>query len=208
MKKAVRGGSSPLARGSRHLGDDRHRGHGLIPARAGLTSRAWPSPASSRAHPRSRGAHVLPSVLTERTSGSSPLARGSRFLVAHRRRDRGLIPARAGLTRPRPPPRTRERAHPRSRGAHPGWMVSAVVLPGSSPLARGSLAWRWRCGAGPWAHPRSRGAHDADTSSAQIRLGSSPLARGSPVRRHAGPAPHGLIPARAGLTRRSRCSGH
>ncbi len=91
-------GSSPLARGAR-VRDRRVRPRpGIIPARAGSTSRMRRMSRSLRDHPRSRGEHGL----------------GQRHLPARAR----IIPARAGSTfrersRVRP-----VRDHPRSRGEH------------------------------------------------------------------------------------------
>ena len=93
---------------------------------------------------------------------------------------------------------------------------------GSSPLARGLL------GASPLArgirgiiparagftipsfsgrffttdHPRSRGVYLPDGGGGRGGEGSSPLARGLPLRRPSRHAPPGIIPARAGFTRR------
>ena len=97
-----------------------------------------------------------------------------------------------------------------------------MLAPGSSPLARGGRAASRaggtvrglipaRAGRTPhrgafltraWAHPRSRGA-DAAVTKVEIYLwGSSPLARGGPAVRSPAPNSRGLIPARAGRTRR------
>ena len=114
--------------------------------------------------------------------------------------------------------------HPRSRGEHrcrPAW---ATWIRGSSPLARGTLAWVpkgervWRfipARAGNTAsrprrpgrspvHPRSRGEHLELDGSRVGSPGSSPLARGTQILRqstHSGPR---FIPARAGNTRWQR----
>ena len=54
---SVTDGSSPLARGTRHTAFDTRLGLRLIPARAGNTKTAPEPPASTAAHPRSRGEH-------------------------------------------------------------------------------------------------------------------------------------------------------
>ena len=174
----------------------------------------------TRAHPRSRGAHTVWLWPSSRPAGSSPLARGSLQDGLRGRSDRGLIPARAGLTPCGSGRRRVRRAHPRSRGAHRYSGQAHTTSTGSSPLARGSperppgspaaagliparagLTLPHRAGrSGQTAHPRSRGAHKPVTELNRSAKGSSPLARGSPdaevVRVDAG----GLIPARAGLT--------
>ena len=194
------GGSSPLARGTR-------------------ATRRRPRDATS-VHPRSRGEHWSAPGAEAAWAGSSPLARGTLRGHARPRSHPRFIPARAGntlrrLRGPEPPP-----VHPRSRGEHRqiGW--STGVVPGSSPLARGTRAPRptgrarsrfiparagntLRPALGPRraaVHPRSRGEHDAPAGRADRPAGSSPLARGTlsdaltiqQVRR--------FIPARAGNT--------
>ena len=110
---------------------------------------------------------------------SSPLARG---LLSRRPRTEPIpriIPARAGFT-----PSTRWvegplRDHPRSRGVYLVTVSMVVLIPGSSPLARGLRRWithevlpsriiparagftggfSWNC---VWRadHPRSRGVY-------------------------------------------------
>ena len=136
----------------------------------------------------------------------------------------GLIPARAGSTHAVSTPSIGGGAHPRSRGEHgylSDWERKHV---GSSPLARGARLWHgvkrlvsgliparagstnyvdiaeWNAG----AHPRSRGEHGFCEVATLNRLGSSPLARGAPTDYSNGKKYLGLIPARAGSTRRLR----
>ena len=152
-----------------------------------------------RAHPRSRGDHILSPAPVSRFPGSSPLARGPRLSRRRTAILRGLIPARAGTT----------------NSVFHLWRVD-----GSSPLARGPLQRKEtlimahglipaRAGTtvsdSPRkrhvrAHPRSRGDHDRTANVFPLNPGSSPLARGPPRTRHGGRYPPGLIPARAGTT--------
>ena len=74
---AVLQGSSPLARGTPATSPHREACVGLIPARAGNTHPAEPTRKASRAHPRSRGEHVIAFLMGSTKSGSSPLARGT-----------------------------------------------------------------------------------------------------------------------------------
>ena len=70
------GGSSPLARGLQGaLGLSPPVG-GIIPARAGFTTRATAGRTSPRDHPRSRGVYIKSTINTVASWGSSPLARG------------------------------------------------------------------------------------------------------------------------------------
>ena len=132
-----RPGSSPLARG---LLDGRQvdaRLPGIIPARAGFTAPAQEALPPGRDHPRSRGVYGLRDDLRAAAAGSSPLARGLRWVPASWSHARGIIPARAGFTGVgRRPPRG-GRDHPRSRGVYRPAAMAVWRFMGSSPLARG-----------------------------------------------------------------------
>ena len=172
-------GSSPLARGTRQGAHERHRGVGLIPARAGNTwfpIRRYPA---FGAHPRSRGEH---GVLFSGCLGM-----------------RWLIPARAGNTCSLARAKRPAGAHPRSRGEHLIQLADKTQSPGSSPLARGTrlgllkneaLTGLIPARAGNTsfsifaagvlsAHPRSRGEHLPAGTYKVSYPGSSPLARGT-----------------------------
>ncbi len=215
-----RDGSSPLARGARGREQRASRRSGLIPARAGSTPAPSCAETPRRAHPRSRGEHMLLCRSCFGTRGSSPLARGAPSALENCETSARLIPARAGSTRLRWGSVSGARAHPRSRGEHLFLAPQYAPRRGSSPLARGAHHGRVRqsgtdrlipARAGStqavflyyvpsWAHPRSRGEHLLAAAVEAHRKGSSPLARGAPraavhERRSAG-----LIPARAGST--------
>ena len=98
---------------------------------------------------------------------------------------------------------------------------------GSSPLARGLRVWvrewfpawgiiparagftdrRARQVRGPADHPRSRGVYLGPAAHGAPTRGSSPLARGLLGDRHVDGGQGGIIPARAGFTRRSLLGG-
>ena len=120
--------------------------------------------------------------------------------------------------------RTYFRAHPRPCGEHAPLYSSMVTVPGSSPPVRGahssqdpaqrfsgliparagSTNLRVRREASCRAHPRSRGEHTADGLAPLATLGSSPPVRGA-LKLFGFVLPcGGLIPARAGSTRRDR----
>ncbi len=203
LPRRVPRGSSPLARGARSRLSGARPSLRLIPARAGSTVALAGRPGLAGAHPRSRGEHA--SMMRHRGAwaGSSPLARGARPDGPGSGLRRGLIPARAGSTRPA--------------------AIAASAVSGSSPLARGApgpsrTAPRRgrlipaRAGSTrPWslrsttrtAHPRSRGEHAPPFHISRYSTGSSPLARGARVGRRLDHAVRGLIPARAGSTRRA-----
>ena len=116
--------------------------------------------------------------------------------------------------------------HPRSRGVYSAILALIPAMVGSSPLARGlrrlldAVAVNRRIiparagftgparrrGSPTPDHPRSRGVYASPSRRTKSASGSSPLARGllEPHARLGGRA--GIIPARAGFTRRrSRC---
>ena len=173
----------------------------IIPARAGFTTFGIPVRETPMDHPRSRGVYRILGIPYSGTPGSSPLARGLPMVVLLLGVDRGIIPARAGFTRPRRRPRTCAWDHPRSRGVYRVRGRRPRAQPGSSPLARGLRSTRGgRCSrvriiparAGftasrfvlclcVWDHLRSRGVYPA-------------------VPRRPG-LPRRIIPARAGFTK-------
>ena len=196
---AASSGSSPLARGLPPRYPRTGRSGGIIPARAGFTSRRWDRRSAMSDHPRSRGVYLQQRRSHNGRSGSSPLARGlpSEDMAGFLRE--GIIPARAGFT-PAWCPHARWAAdHPRSRGVYdaenifrvsPPWIIPARagftggertegIVDKDHPRSRG-VYW-WTCTAGPPPmsdHPRSRGVYDGTTVLASVDYGSSPLARG------------------------------
>ena len=171
--------------------------------------------------PRSRGVYTSGSRCSLENHGSSPLARGLHGRPLAPQPVNGIIPARAGFTRPAGAPRGARPDHPRSRGVYAKEIGAATPKDGSSPLARGLLALRHlilgslriipaRAGFTPgkrcqWLgisdHPRSRGVYGGDVGRAPLRQGSSPLARGLPQMIDIILPPLRIIPARAGFTR-------
>ena len=91
-------GSSPRGRGKPVIPDDVRDRAGLIPARAGKTSRCNPHRLARRAHPRAGGENSRAFAAAGALTGSSPRGRGK--LRVQRRTETllGLIPARAGKT--------------------------------------------------------------------------------------------------------------
>ena len=154
------GGSSPLARGLRHR-DHRAPGlPGIIPARAGFTwPRPWPAP-PRRDHPRSRGVYLVSASSSRRVRGSSPLARGLPLHGGRLRPAGGIIPARAGFTRRRPPPPPRPRDHPRSRGVYSRWSAISGRITGIIPARAGFTTQHGPVVRVERDHPRSRGVYD------------------------------------------------
>ena len=140
----VRGGSSPLARGTLGSFARAECQRRLIPARAGNTADSPHAESAMPAHPRSRGEHSRLVVCGVSVDGSSPLARGTRRVHEKWRRVERLIPARAGNTDSACGLLSRHSAHPRSRGEHSTAWIRVTRYSGSSPLARGTRRGR------PW----------------------------------------------------------
>ena len=172
-------GSSPHARGLRHVHGCHDGGFRIIPARAGFTVSELGDGDGGQDHPRTRGVYLIISRAPLTTPGSSPHARGLLVgegvaLAAER-----IIPARAGFT-----PRQKGLApqrwdHPRTRGVYTTHCAGTETTDGSSPHARGLLQIGGRrpgrsriiparagftlpVAAGGffiWDHPRTRGVY-------------------------------------------------
>ena len=91
-------GSSPLARGTHARRRLPWRLMRFIPARAGNTAPPYGAGRGGTVHPRSRGEHRLADTHAPASSGSSPLARGTRLHAPGRHDAQRFIPARAGNT--------------------------------------------------------------------------------------------------------------
>ena len=176
---------------------------GIIPARAGFTSRStipcsrtkWIIPARAGFTGR------LPAACCS-FLGSSPLARGLLRRIGHPTPKPGIIPARAGFTHEARREAWQAGDHPRSRGVYTNPDVSDAELEGSSPLARGLHEARDTHLVGEriiparagftdrprqrpelrWDHPRSRGVYSEYSVTIDVPAGSSPLARGLHLR--------------------------
>ena len=111
-------GSSPLARGTHGVQLVSVGCTGIIPACAGNTFGTAGIGDHRRDHPRLRGEHDSSSVSVRKSSGSSPLARGTQGWAGCLDAWEGIIPACAGNT-PSPPRMTGSPGdHPRLRGEH------------------------------------------------------------------------------------------
>ena len=111
-------GSSPRMRGTLQCRVASEGESGIIPAYAGNTFSATPTPTSTGDHPRVCGEHPKAVPLTEASAGSSPRMRGTpeRHHVAPRQG--GIIPAYAGNTRRSSNAPSPTRDHPRVCGEH------------------------------------------------------------------------------------------
>ena len=218
-----REGSSPLARGLRKALSRSYTGRRIIPARAGFTGAPGTRAPGDTDHPRSRGVYAAWDGGVLALGGSSPLARGLRSFMMSSSSKRGIIPARAGFTTDICARKSSKKDHPRSRGVYHVQQHLWRSPVGSSPLARG-LRIRIRikepviriiparagftssdtiCWGSGKDHPRSRGVYRPGYEDGPSGLGSSPLARGLHRREGSAHGAGGIIPARAGFTRRT-----
>ena len=195
-------GSSPLARGLRPARARWPLYMRIIPARAGFTGADPLERDPDRDHPRSRGvypakpAEIMPGI------GSSPLARGLPGAVPGLLEEAGIIPARAGFTRECPNGRpTCGGSSPLARGLQggaPAHGETQRIIPARAGFTNsGPAACTWT-----GDHPRSRGVYGPRSRGYRPRRGSSPLARGLPGQHIDGWYEAGIIPARAGFTRK------
>ena len=218
-------GSSPHTRGAREFGLRVPGIDGIIPAYAGSTYSVNRRDMRRKDHPRIRGEHSLPRVLTPSSPGSSPHTRGA---PRHRQRVRfrgGIIPAYAGSTS-RPDAREcRYPDHPRIRGEHSRLGIFCAMRMGSSPHTRGargddrlrdaadriipayagSTRPTTTSGSTTMDHPRIRGEHGAGLSNRRRSEGSSPHTRGARGHHVVDVVRARIIPAYAGSTYSHEC---
>ena len=202
LRHPLKKGSSPHARGalSREIDATKVK-TGSSPHARGALSRVPRRWIQRRDHPRMRGEHVvvgdgelaLDGIIPacagstracqgrrQQKRGSSPHARGARYMRSRAIRRMGIIPACAGSTEPPSEESSSPKDHPRMRGEHArdsgaevvlggiipacaGSTQSACSMPievvGSSPHARGAPRSRGASGWPSRDHPRMRGEH-------------------------------------------------
>ena len=171
-------------------------------------------------HPRMCGEHLTDLTEKRLALGSSPHVRGAPSVGRTRLADRGIIPACAGSTTRRRPPRHGTRDHPRMCGEHRTTAPRASAASGSSPHVRGALADRGRrhpgrgiipacagstaCGLSTRCnrrdHPRMCGEHKLRQMNGLRSPGLSPHMRGARHSGDGGGVLQGIIPACAGST--------
>ena len=164
----------------------------FIPAHAGNTPRPSPRRRSRTVHPRSRGEHEADDTLQTRSTGSSPLTRGTPAAPRRDPQHHRFIPAHVGNTPPVSFRSTPVTVHPRSRGEHTASVLQVHAGYGSSPLTWGTrhpvhgvraenrfipahvgnTCPRWTAPSSPAVHPRSRGEHGHSPSAvlAEVRF--------------------------------------
>ena len=155
-------------------------------------------------------------------TGSSPRVRGAGHDAVPQAHEEGIIPARAGSRPSMPASRPCRRDHPRACGEQVSSARVVRLSQGSSPRVRGaeagSVLIAGRLGIIParagssscpapvraqtWDHPRACGEQSRDRRLHQGRGGSSPRVRGAGLDSRGGGFGSGIIPARAGSSRR------
>ena len=213
-------GSSPRGRGKPCSPGGIGSWVGLIPARAGKTTRGrrrrWPCPA----HPRAGGENFGVPCRFRAIADSSPRGRGKRGWRRKGQHVRRLIPARAGKTSATDDATSADSAHPRAGGENMIDLAKPQLTAGSSPRGRGKrphvlrrqhhrgLIPAWAGKTHPprdyprraRAHPRAGGENSLDPCYVGNRQGSSPRGRGKQARQGIYARVPRLIPARAGKT--------
>ena len=215
-------GSSPRVRGLLREHGPGGSGHGIIPARAGFTTSSPPPQAAGRDHPRACGVYLGAGFHCVDEGGSSPRVRGLHSEDYEGTVDDRIIPARAGFTCISMVGRGVLPDHPRACGVYRGWRFSFSRAWGSSPRVRGLQVYisfmTFTSGIIPARagftdrrstsvrvckdHPRACGVYVVSWTERTMSGGSSPRVRGLLVAGVVETALVGIIPARAGFTRR------
>ena len=192
-------GLSPLARGTQLDSALIITSSRFIPAGAGNTETAPAVVSCLPVYPRWRGEHSASVQAGTRYSGLSPLARGTRNIVALKEILGRFIPAGAGNTYSATFRALRAAVYPRWRGEHMKRRTNPHGVGGLSPLARGTHPHFRRyesvfrfipAGAGNTpcqfaalpsssVYPRWRGEHLKSGFYTLPKFGLSPLARGT-----------------------------
>ncbi len=193
----------------------------VLPARAGVSRWSRRRPRLPSGPPRASGGQPPPGLIPRSSRSSSPRERGSAGWDTCPRLHVFVLPARAGVSRPRGrPPGPRGRP-PRASGGQPDQHGPRVEHHLSSPRERGSAAddveqefangvlparagvsrrraWPGRCASSP---PRASGGQPPDIRIRGTSRWSSPRERGSAAEQEAGVAGGRVLPARAGVSR-------
>ena len=112
--------------------------HGIIPARAGSSQPYSMSCRCLGDHPRVCGEQLMDEIKLKPCPGSSPRARGAVNGAYGARCHVGIIPARAGSSRPIRTSGCAIWGHPRVCGEQSRFRSSAPLRSGSSPRVRGA----------------------------------------------------------------------
>ncbi len=174
--------------------------------------------------PRASGGHPATAEADHARIESSPRERGSSTANGCRRAGPNVVPARAGVIRGGTSSLRSRRCRPRASGGHPNLALACGFAVESSPRERGSSARRDVCrgcdrvvparagvipvkASRPPAsvgRPRASGGHPAWLTHGLVTYLSSPRERGSSRAGHSYRHRPLVVPARAGVIRKSR----
>ncbi len=136
--KRLKRGSSPRMRGTPEKDMEPYQTGGIIPAYAGNTFSATPTPTSTGDHPRACGEHVVVELVPCVSLGSSPRMWGTHHTRPVRGRGTGIIPAYAGNTESSSWRQCPTRDHPRVCGEHHTCTFTGRLGAEPSPRMRGT----------------------------------------------------------------------
>ena len=171
-------GSSPLTRGTHDTLLDLANYCRFIPAYAGNSRYVTRSRELLPVHPRLRGELGMAAKIAAATAGSSPLTRGTHYLLTQHPRRARFIPAYAGNSWFTVPLRMPRGSSPLTRGTRkvgPDELIRLRFIPayaGNSSLIHSSLMETT-------VHPRLRGELAKLRFEERDGDGSSPLTRGT-----------------------------
>ena len=224
---SIKVGSSPRVRGAVAALAVHDAVDGIIPARAGSSQPYSMSCRCLGDHPRVCGEQLMDEIKLKPCPGSSPRARGAVNGAYGARCHVGIIPARAGSSRPIRTSGCAIWGHPRVCGEQSRFRSSAPLRSGSSPRVRGAGRHYPQadqpqgiipaCAGSRFAsrprpstagdHPRVCGEQLARVCFSVALTGSSPRVRGAAYEQRCIRAISRIIPACAGSRRGSRACG-
>ena len=190
-------GSSPLTRGTLFTVTGTFLCGRFIPAYAGNSFYGDGDFFMWSVHPRLRGELGMAAKIAAATAGSSPLTRGTHYLLTQHPRRARFIPAYAGNSWFTVPLRMPRGSSPLTRGTRkvgPDELIRLRFIPayaGNSSLIHSSLMETT-------VHPRLRGELASCKCVCSHEHGSSPLTRGTPKRGAPVSGSGRFIPAYAG----------
>ena len=193
-------GSSPRVRGLPVIRWYPNGLSGIIPARAGFTPPRWRCRRAGPDHPRACGVYLEGRLACADDAGSSPRVRGLHHGADQRRPREGIIPARAGFTKPVMLRYSRGfGSSPRVRGLQDGNHIDCQVIR-IIPARAGFTGSRYSGSAYRKDHPRACGVYSRVCFRGAHFGGSSPRVRGLLTLDPLLGVQERIIPARAGFT--------
>ena len=218
--------SSPRRRGSAGGRGARPEHLGVLPAQAGVSRPGRRTGTGTSSPPRAGGGQPSETFCRSASEKSSPRRRGSAAVRLDADALHAVLPAQAGVSRPRPPGRGLRCGPPRAGGGQPTEAMASGLSARSSPRRRGSAAgqrctpqqgWvlpaqagvsrrRQAAHRGPGRPPRAGGGQPAAQAWCRTVRPSSPRRRGSADGPDWMRTINPVLPAQAGVSRGWTCS--